>query len=108
MGSSVMHETDFELTAEERGMLAGEDGEACRLAMRILVRLAPIYGAKSLLAITRAHIDGCIYEGDAGLEFAERLALSGGRVRVPTSLNVISLDRLQWRQLGLASEYADR
>jgi predicted aconitase len=96
------------LTEEEEAMLAGEFGEATRLAMRILTRMAPLYGATALLPVTRAHIDGCIYEGDAGLEFAERLASLGGRVRVPTSLNVVSLDHRHWRQLGLSEEYADK
>jgi cis-L-3-hydroxyproline dehydratase len=89
-------------------MLAGECGEATALAMRILVRMAPLYGAQRLLPVTRAHIDGCIYEGDAGLEFAERLARTGGQVAVPTSLNVISLDRSRWRELGMPSDYADK
>lgn len=96
------------LTSEESAMLAGEYGEATRLAMRIVARMAPLYGASSLLPVTRAHIDGCIYEGDAGLEFAERLAALGGKVRVPTSLNVVSLDHQQWRQLGQDPEYADK
>lgn len=89
-------------------MLAGESGEATALAMRILARMAPLYGAASLLAITRAHIDGCIYEGEAGLDFAEGLAARGGKVRVPTSLNVISLDRERWRALGVDADYADK
>lgn len=89
-------------------MLAGDLGEATALAMRILTRLAPLYGAVSLLPITRAHIDGCIYEGDAGLEFAERLARLGGAVKVPTSLNVISLDRARWRELGQSEEFAGK
>jgi predicted aconitase len=94
------------LDDEERMMLAGEAGEATALAMRILVRMAPLYGADRFLPVTRAHVDGCIYEGDGGLEFAERLARTGGRVRVPTSLNVVSLDRVHWQELGLSSEYA--
>ena len=98
----------LDLTDDERAMLAGEAGEASRIAMRIVVRLAPLYGARSLLPVSRAHIDGCIYQGEAGLEFAERLADLGGRVRVPTTLNVVSLDTLHWRQLGLDAEYAER
>ena len=89
-------------------MLTGEAGEAVRIAMRIVARLAPLYGATSLLPITRAHIDGCIYQGEAGLAFAERLADLGGRVRVPTTLNVVSLDLRHWRQLGLDAEYAGK
>lgn len=89
-------------------MQAGEAGGAVTLAMRILVRMAPVYEAERLLPITRAHVDGCIYEGEAGLEFAERLAAMGGRVAVPTSLNVISLDRARWRELGMDAEFASR
>lgn len=100
--------SEVRLTPEESAMLNGEYGEATRLAMRIVTRMAPLYGATELLPVTRAHIDGCIYEGDAGLEFAERLASSGGRVRVPTSLNVVSLDHEQWRELGQAPGYADK
>lgn len=89
-------------------MLGGEAGLATALAMRIVARMAPLYGASHLIPISRAHIDGCIYEGDAGVEFAERLAREGGKVRVPTSLNVISLDRTHWRELGLDPEYASK
>src|SRR5688500_15867936 len=96
------------LSGDERAMLAGEAGEATRIAMRIVGRQAPVYGADSLLEISRAHIDGCIYEGDAGLAFAERLADLGGRVRVPTTLNVVSLDLRHWRELGLEEGYADK
>ncbi len=92
---------------DERAMLAGEAGAAAKLAMRILARLAPVYGADRLLPVTRAHIDGCIYAGTAGLDYAERLAGLGARVSVPTSLNVISLDRVHWRRLGIPAPYAD-
>jgi hypothetical protein len=108
MSTSSTTQSDLTLTDDERAMLAGEHGPAAALAMRILVRMAPLYGADRLLPVTRAHIDGCIYEGDAGLEFAERLAREGGKVRVPTSLNVISLDRTHWRELGLDPEYASK
>ncbi|MFM9108740.1 MAG: aconitase X [Chloroflexota bacterium] len=96
------------LDDEERAMSAGEFGPAAEFAVRLLVRMAPLYGANRLLPVTRAHIDGCIYSGDAGLEYAERLAGMNGRVRVPTSLNVVSLDRARWRGLGIPADYADR
>ena len=96
------------LTSEEQSMFDGEEGTAVQIAMRILSRVAPLYGATSLLPITKAHIDGCIYEGQAGLEFAERLARLGAKVRIPTSLNVISLDRQSWQSHGLDAEYASK
>ncbi len=42
--------------------------------------------------IESAHIDGCLYHGYSGLEFAERLAAGGARVVVPTTLNVGAMD----------------
>ncbi len=101
--------TEFDslvLTHEERDILAGADGPAAALAMRILARMAPLYGANSFIEITKAHIDGIVYEGNAGLAFAEKLADLGGQVRVPTSLNVMSMDRTDWRQLGQDEHFA--
>jgi hypothetical protein len=73
-------------------MLAGLDGEATRFAMEILVAFARAVGAGSLLDISRAHIDGCLYHGQVSLDFVERLVAGHGRVRVPTTLNVGLLD----------------
>ena len=67
-----------------------------------------MYGASSLLPITRAHIDGVILTGAAGLAFAERLADLGGQVAVPTTLNVMSMDRQRWRELNLDADFAER
>ncbi|HEX2283200.1 MAG TPA: aconitase X catalytic domain-containing protein [Thermomicrobiales bacterium] len=96
------------LDAHERAMLDGTEGPAVQLAMRILTRMAPLYGASSLLPVTRAHIDGVILTGSAGLAFAERLADLGGRVAVPTTLNVMSMDRERWRDFDLEAAYAER
>lgn len=96
------------LDGRERGMLDGAHGPAVQLAMRILTRMAPLYGASSLLAVTRAHIDGVILTGAAGLEFAERLANLGGQVAVPTTLNVMSTDRERWRDWNLNAVYAEK
>src|SRR4051794_10210048 len=62
------------LTDRDNAMLSGAHGAAAALAMSILVRMAEVYGAASLMDITQAHIDSTIYLGDATLEFAERLA----------------------------------
>ena len=96
------------LDVEERAILDGESGPAPRLAMRILCRMASMYGATSLLRITRAHIDGVILTGAAGLEFAEQLADLGGQVSVPTSLNVMSMDQHRWRDWDQAPDFAGR
>jgi len=82
------------LTDDDEAMLAGEDGEAVAVAMRMLVALAGLSGAEELVNVTGAHIDACLFHGYAGLDFAELLVRGGGQVRVPTTLNVSSLDLL--------------
>ncbi|MBX3060175.1 MAG: aconitase X catalytic domain-containing protein [Anaerolineae bacterium] len=84
----------IELTAEDEAMLAGERGTAVQMSMRILVTMAGVYGAGRLLDVTSAHIDGCLYHGESGLEFAERLVAGGAQVRIPTTLNVGAVDLL--------------
>ena len=87
-----MDDHQLHLTERDEAMLAGEMGEATRMAMRILTTMAGVYGAARLLDIESAHIDGCLYHGYSGLEFAERLAAGGARVVVPTTLNVGAMD----------------
>ncbi len=84
----------LELTADDRARLDGFHGEAASLAMRIVVEMAGVMGADRLIDITSAHVDGCLYHGRAGLDFAERLVAGGGRVAVPSTLNVGYLDLL--------------
>ena len=60
----------IELSPYDELFLAGDAGEAGRMAMRILVTMAEVYGADRLLEIESAHIDGCLYHGFSGLEFA--------------------------------------
>jgi len=74
--------------------LDGDVSDAAATAMRILVRIGDILGAKRFVEVSSAHIDGCLYHGDGGVEFAELLVAGGGRVAVPTTLNVGALDLL--------------
>jgi predicted aconitase len=90
------------LSRAEASTLAGRDGPALALAMRIIVSLAEISGAERLIPISSAHIDSCLYHGSVGLDFAERLARDGGQVCVPTTLNVGALDLLHPELVRLA------
>ena len=89
-----MNEGQLRLTEHDEAMLAGDLGAATQMAMRILTTMAGVYGATRLLDIESAHIDGCLYHGYSGLEFAERLAAGGAKVVVPTTLNVGAMDLL--------------
>jgi hypothetical protein len=94
--SEASEEHVVSLTAEDEAMLAGGNA-AVRAAMRIIVAVAKLQRADSLLTVTRAHVDACTYIGDGGLRFADRLVEWGGRVAVETSTNAMSVDREQWR-----------
>lgn len=106
----------LDLTAADRALLDGgegggdgdgEDGgaEATRCAMRIVTEMAALQGARRLTDVTQAHIDGCIYASPANLTFAERMADLGARVRVPTTMNAISVDRANWRAQGVPPDF---
>ena len=82
------------LTDHDRAMASGEAGPAAALAMRIILAVAEANDAPRLIDVTSAHIDSCLYHGEAGLDFAERLAGEGGKVVIPTTLNVATLDLL--------------
>jgi predicted aconitase len=95
---------DMQLDTEEQRLLGGDAGEGAALAMRILVQSAQTLGAKRLIQIQSAHIDGCLYHGDSGALFAERLASLKARVSVPTTLNVGALDLLHGGRVRLSCE----
>ena len=82
------------LTQTERELLAGSSGEATAMCMRVVIAAAELLGVESLVEISSSHIDGCLYHGDGGVEFAEALVKGGGQVAVPTTLNVGALDLL--------------
>jgi len=89
-------------------MLAGEHGPAVQMAMRILERMRPIVGAESFLDISAAHIDSALYQGEATLAYAERLAVLGARVVVPTTLNVSGVDEHGWGVWAVPEDWAEK
>jgi len=91
----------LELTDHDRAMLEGAEGEATAQAMRILCAMAVNQGATRLIDVTQGHIDGCIYASPANLTFAEKMAEMGAKVRIPTTMNAISVDHSSWRAQGV-------
>lgn len=83
---------NLRLTGEEQGLLEGSNGESTAMAMRLVCDSARLLGAKSLVTIASAHIDGALYHGDSGTLFAERLVELGARTAVRSTLNVGALD----------------
>ena len=102
--SSGVDDDRLVLSSVEQDMLAGRQGPGVAMAMRVVTSLAMVRGAQRLVEVQSAHIDGCLYHGQAGLDFATRLHALGARVTVPTTLNVGSLDLLH---PGLVREQTD-
>lgn len=73
-------------------MLAGAEGEAVALAMRILMVAARTQSAHRLIPVESAHVDSCLYHGPSSQDWVDVLLRGDGQVRVPTTLNVGGLD----------------
>lgn len=97
----------LDLSDTDRSMLEGSQGPAIQQAMRIICAMAAQQGAKCLIDVTQGHIDGCIYASPANLVFAERMAEMGAQVRVPTTMNAISVDHANWRARGVPASFGD-
>ena len=97
--------SQLELTAEDRAMLAGEAGPGVRQAMEIVSSMAAQQGARRLVDVTQAHIDGCIYASRANLLFAQKMAATGARVRIPATMNAISVDHANWRAQRVPEDF---
>ena len=92
----------MKLTDDETAIAAGRDGEGAAVALRLVADSGRLLGADALVPVASAHIDGCLYHGDSGTEFAEFLVAKGARVTVPATLNVGALDLLRPGNVRLA------
>lgn len=101
VGGLTSSANGVQLSQSDRAFLDGVCGEAARVSMRIILRMAELLGAQELMDISQVHVDGCVYTGPGSLLFAERLRDWGGKVHVPTSLNSISVDQKRWRAQGI-------
>jgi predicted aconitase len=80
------------LSPDDRARLNGETGPAQAFAFEILHAFAGAVEAEGFIDIIGSHIDGCLHHGQVSLDFVERLVQLGGKVAVPTTLNVGSVD----------------
>jgi len=98
----------MELVLREQKMLDGEDGEAARQSMEILMALGKIYGADKMIPVTSAQISGVSYKtiGDAGLEYLQEMVKAGAKVRIPAFLNPAGMDRAQWKEMKVPEGFA--
>ncbi|RSM02295.1 hypothetical protein CDV31_010944 [Fusarium ambrosium] len=94
---------NVELSDFDRAALKGEHGEATRVSMKILVRMADMMGAREMMDVSQAHVDGAWY-GPGSVAFGQRLRDWGGKFRVPSTLNSLTIDHRRWKPLGIDAE----
>jgi predicted aconitase len=82
------------LDPAQQAMLDGRAGWPQQVAMRLLVAVARAFDAPRLIPVASVHLSlSGVSVGEPGRRLFEELVARGGRFVVPTSLNVLSLDR---------------
>jgi len=96
------------LSQTDQAMLAGAEGKARQVAMRIITRFAEVQGVTALIDVDQGHIDCCFYTGPAGLAFAEQICAWGGKIKVPATTNATSVDALLWQKAGVEASLGEK
>ena len=94
-------------TDEEKRMAEGEYGYGPQIGMKILMAVGKVYEAEKLIPIKHAHVAGTGFKtfGEVGVAWLEDLVAKGAKVRIPTTLNCIGVDRAT--DLGFPKEKFD-
>ncbi|KAM5353151.1 hypothetical protein ACJ41O_001238 [Fusarium nematophilum] len=92
-----------QLSEFDRDTLDGAHGEATRISMKVIIRMAHMMGARELMDVSQAHVDGAWY-GPGSVSFGKRLRDWGGKFRVPSTINSLNIDQKRWRTLGIDTE----
>lgn len=90
----------MQLSARDRAMLDGAEGDAARDAMAALIQLGEAYDAPDMVDIGYAHVHAgmALYKGD--VELIETTAQQGARMLVPVSTNIANADMGDWQGTG--------
>lgn len=100
------------LSRNEEKILKGEYGWVLSRALKLLVTLGELGGAKKLVPISRSQIAGVSYKtsGDATLELLESLAGNVPRVMVRTlaTQNPAGMDLERWKEMGIPTRFAEK
>lgn len=98
------------LTKGEEDVLEGRAGKGAQKAMRILVALGDIYGADSLIPVSKVQVSGVSYKnlGDEGTTFLEEFVKDGAQVKdgVVATLNPSGNDLIDWAKTGFKEDLA--
>lgn len=93
------------LTVQQQEMLDGVQGWPRKLATRMLAAVGRAHDADRLIPVQSVHLGlSGASMGEAGMRLFETLAERGGRFVVPTTLNILSMDR---RRAGASPRLRD-
>lgn len=99
------------LNDQEKAMLAGEMGEARKIALEQQVAVGRFFDAEDMVEVAQAHIMADTESlGEAGVQFMERLAAlpeAERRVRVPTITDPRGADFKAYKRINHAVEYVE-
>ena len=92
--------TTMQLEPIDEQLLQGQFGAASAHAMGLLMKYGAMFDAERFVSVASAHIDGCLYHGQSSIDFVQHFVNLGGRVRIPTTLNVAAVDVMHpgWHQ----------
>jgi predicted aconitase/predicted aconitase with swiveling domain len=102
---AINHMATIQLNDKQQAMLAGEEGMARQMGMRLLLDMAVMSGAERLVPIQSAHLSGVSpLTGGMGLRlFLQRLAGDWPGVSVPTTLNAAGCDEAQFTRMRIVA-----
>ena len=82
------------LTRHQQAMLDGQHGWPQQMGMRVLTAVARAFDADALIPVASVHLSlSGVSVGEPGRRLFHSLVTRGGRFVVPTTLNVLSVDR---------------
>lgn len=98
----------MELSLYEQEILDGKYGKGYQLAIEVLVKMGELYGAKRFVQVKNAHIDAAAYTTiwDSGIEFLKYLSENGAKITIPCTINPLSRDIKNWKNLGATEDFA--
>ena len=74
-------------------MLAGESGEAARLALQMQIKVGEFFGAEDFVPVRSAHLAADAESlRDFGVDYLRSIAAREGRFRIPTTINAGAAD----------------
>jgi len=98
------------LSQGDERILNGEEGWALAKAMKLIVTLGELGGAKKLISIKKSQVAGVSYKtaGEPTLDLLESLAEEDVKARTRATLNPAGMDLERWREMNVPSLFAEK